>query len=94
MRVLLLCLALATRLFAENATLDLRFTPRWDGAPLLVDSLRYSLRDETVSVTRLSALLGGFALERARDRELPAHARQLGLEVRPRDARGRRTECG
>ncbi|MEQ1859725.1 MAG: MbnP family protein [Chthoniobacteraceae bacterium] len=61
----MLLLLLAFCALAECAEVQVRIAPAWDGAPLLLDSLRYPLRDGTVSVTRLSALLGGFALERS-----------------------------
>lgn len=66
MRILALCLLLAARLVAGNSTIELQFVPGWNGEPLLLDSLRYPLRSgETVSIARLSTLLGGFALERS-----------------------------
>jgi cytochrome c peroxidase len=62
-RALLMAIFLA-RGVAQGATLELEFSPRWDGSPLLLDSLRYPLAGETISVTRLSTLLGSFALEK------------------------------
>ncbi|MBI3882575.1 MAG: cytochrome C peroxidase [Verrucomicrobia bacterium] len=57
-------LALLTTV-ASAAELQLEITPTHDGARLLLDSLRYPLRSgETISITRLSYLLGGFALEK------------------------------
>lgn len=45
--------------------LELTIRPVFNGAPLLLDSLRYpNAAGETLSVTRLSYLLSGFALER------------------------------
>jgi cytochrome c peroxidase len=55
--------ALASPLFAAN--LELTIEPVFNGEPLRLDSLRYeSSARETISVTRLSYLLSGFALER------------------------------
>ncbi|HVV02546.1 MAG TPA: MbnP family protein [Verrucomicrobiae bacterium] len=55
----LLCLRLTA------AELGLRFDPTFNGAPRLAGSLRYPLPGgETISITRLSCLLGGFALEK------------------------------
>lgn len=64
MRVRALLLALIVVNVAAGAELDLEFSPRWDGSPLLLDSLRYPLAGEIISVTRLSVLLSGFALEK------------------------------
>lgn len=65
MRIAALCLLFATHLLAGNAFIELQFAAAWKGEPLLLDALRYPLRSgETISVTRLSTLLGGFALER------------------------------
>ncbi len=62
LRALLLVLFLV-QAAVLGAELELEFSPRWDGSPLLLDSLRYPLAGETLAVTRLSALLSGFALE-------------------------------
>ncbi len=44
----------------------MHFVPSWSGTPLLLDSLRYEVPGgATVSVTRMSTLLSGFALERS-----------------------------
>jgi cytochrome c peroxidase len=63
-------LFLATGFFAAPSrasatSLELTIRPVFNGAPLLLDSLRYqNAAGETLSVTRLSYLLSGFALER------------------------------
>jgi cytochrome c peroxidase len=50
---------------AFGASLELSVCPTLNGEPLLLDSLRYTNpASETLSVTRLSYLLSGFALER------------------------------
>jgi cytochrome c peroxidase len=50
---------------ANAAQLDLEITPVFSGEPLQLNSLRYqTAAAETFSVTRLSYLLSGFALER------------------------------
>jgi len=64
MRALALAIALMPA-FCSAGSIELQFTPTWSGEPLLIESLRYPLASgESISVTRLSALLGGFALER------------------------------
>jgi cytochrome c peroxidase len=68
MRILFSSFALV--LFASQmafgATLEISVRPVFAGEPLLLDSLRYrNAAGETLSVTRLSYLLGGFALESA-----------------------------
>jgi len=51
---------------AFSASLELNVRPVFGGEPLALDSLRYrNTAGETMSVTRLSCLLSGFALERA-----------------------------
>lgn len=46
------------------ADLEIQVRPVFNGAPLLLDSLRYeTAAAETVSISRLSFLLGGFAVE-------------------------------
>ena len=61
----LLALALAGPA-AWGATLEVAVRHTFGGDPLLLDSLRYeNAARETLSVTRLSYLLSGFALERA-----------------------------
>ena len=48
------------------ATLEIQIRPTFNGEPLQLDSLRYqNAAGETFSVTRLSYLLSGFALEHA-----------------------------
>ncbi len=48
-----------------GATLEISINPTFKGDPLFLDSLRYqNVAGETFSVTRLSYLLSGFALER------------------------------
>ncbi len=48
-----------------GAALEITLRPTFNGDPLLLDSLRYeNAAQETLSVTRLSYLLSGFALER------------------------------
>ena len=50
---------------ANAADLELRVTPAFQGSPLFLDSLRYQLPSgESISVSRLSMLLSGFALQR------------------------------
>ena len=50
---------------AHGAALNLEMRHAWNGEGLLLDSLRYeNAAGETLSVTRLSYLLSGFALER------------------------------
>lgn len=49
---------------AFGATLEITLRPTFNGDPLLLDSLRYeNAAKETLSVTRLSYLLSGFALQ-------------------------------
>jgi cytochrome c peroxidase len=51
---------------AFAAEIDFRFEHSFDGSPLILSSLRYSLQSgETISVTRLSYILSGFALEKS-----------------------------
>ncbi|HEY2951332.1 MAG TPA: MbnP family protein, partial [Verrucomicrobiae bacterium] len=53
----------ASETFAVSLEIELRHS--FDGQPLVLNSLRYkNARNETLSVTRLSYLLSGFALER------------------------------
>ena len=60
---LLVLLLPATALLA--ATLEIAIRPTFNGEPLRLDSLRYqNAAGETLSVTRLSYLLSGFAIER------------------------------
>ncbi len=63
---LLLALAvMPLRLAAAGRELQLVIVPRFSGLPVMLDSLRYqNTAGETLSVTRLSYLLSGFALER------------------------------
>ena len=50
---------------ASGAALEIAVQPKFNGSPLLLDSVRYqNAAGETLSVTRLSYLLSGFALER------------------------------
>ncbi len=64
-RALVLAACCAARC-AMGAELDVRVTPEMDGTPLILDSLRYRLgTGETIAISRLSMILGGFALERA-----------------------------
>ncbi|MFZ9935762.1 MAG: MbnP family protein [Luteolibacter sp.] len=61
-RWITLAAALASTAFAAN--LELTIDPVFNGEPLRLDSLRYETSSkETISVTRLSYLLSGFALE-------------------------------
>ena len=65
-RHLLSVIALASSCLPVQGS-DLEFTllPNFAGAPLMADSLRYeNSAKETVSFTRLSLLLTGFALEK------------------------------
>jgi cytochrome c peroxidase len=49
---------------ANGAVLEIAVQNKFDGGPLLLDSLRYrNAAGETLSVTRLSYLLSGFALQ-------------------------------
>lgn len=62
-RCLATAAALASSLSAAN--LEITIEPVFNGEPLRLDSLRYETAAlETISVTRLSYLLSGFALER------------------------------
>jgi cytochrome c peroxidase len=62
--VLAAILSVAARTPAASLEVDVR--PVFNGEPLLLDSLRYqNAAGESLSVTRLSFLLSGFALERA-----------------------------
>ena len=62
-RWILLAAALACPALAS--TLEITIEPVFNGEPLRLDSLRYeTAAGETLSVTRLSYLLSGFALER------------------------------
>jgi cytochrome c peroxidase len=62
-RCFILSAALASPVFASS--LEITIDPVFNGEPLRLDSLRYeTAARETISVTRLSYLLGGFALER------------------------------
>jgi cytochrome c peroxidase len=52
-------------LAVSAATIEIAVQNKFNGAPLLLDSLRYqNAAGETLSVTRLSYLLSGFALQR------------------------------
>ncbi|MCX6861385.1 MAG: hypothetical protein NT050_00560, partial [Verrucomicrobia bacterium] len=68
----------AMALRAGAVTLDLDFRPTWDAKPLELEALRHETgAGELLSVTRLSALLSGAALETVDGKwvELsPAHA--------------------
>jgi cytochrome c peroxidase len=58
-------LVLGAFLTASAASLELQFTHTYDGSPLVLDSLDYKLSSgEIISVSRLSYLLSGFALQR------------------------------
>ncbi len=60
----LLFLCAAARV-TNAADLEVRVTPAFNASPLLLDSLRYPLPGgDTISISRLSMLLSGFALER------------------------------
>jgi len=61
--VILVCGGFA--FFASATTLEIAVQSKFNGEPLLLDSLRYqNAAGETLSVTRLSYLLSGFALQR------------------------------
>lgn len=68
----------AMALRAGGVTLDLDFRPTWDAKPLELEALRHETGSgELLSVTRLSALLSGAALETADGKWVevtPAHA--------------------
>jgi cytochrome c peroxidase len=68
----------ATALRSGAVTLDLDFRPTWDAKPLELEALRHETGSgELISVTRLSALLSGAALETADGNWVevtPAHA--------------------
>src|SRR6476620_6545451 len=50
---------------SHSAELELHFEHRFDTSPLFLDAVRYRLSaGEEISVTRLSYLLSGFALEK------------------------------
>jgi cytochrome c peroxidase len=60
----LAALLLATAGLSEAARLEITVTPRYQGDPLQLDSLRYqNASGESLAVTRLSYLLSGFALQ-------------------------------
>jgi len=63
---------------AGGVSLDLVFRPCWDGKPLELEALRHETGSgEVLSVTRLSALVSGAALETAGGEWVdvaPAHA--------------------
>ncbi|HEX4086116.1 MAG TPA: MbnP family protein [Chthoniobacteraceae bacterium] len=85
--LLALCGAVLT---AHGTTLDVTVRHVFDGSPLLLDSLRYeNAAGETLSVTRLSYLLSGFALEREEGGwvELPGQVAWLDAEAHRVDAR-------
>lgn len=65
-RVIVLMIgALLGARWATAATLEVAIRPTFGGDPLLLDALRYSnAAGESLSITRLSYLLSGFALER------------------------------
>jgi cytochrome c peroxidase len=84
-----LCLGFGT-LKAAGASLEIAVRPTFDGQPLLLDSLRYSnAAQETLSFTRLSYLLSGFALEREDGGwvELPSQFAWMDAEKRRSVAR-------
>jgi len=63
--VLLLACLSAFIQTAQATALDVRIQPSFSGSPLLLDSLRYgNSAKETLSFTRLSFLLSGFALQK------------------------------
>lgn len=50
---------------ARGATLEIRITPKYSGEPIQLNSLRYRNADrETFSISRVSYVLSGFALQR------------------------------
>ena len=61
MRIALLLISLAAPLLAGNLRIDLQH--QYEGKPLLLNSIRYGTK-ETFSVSRLSYLLGSFAVHR------------------------------
>ena len=64
--LVLLAGAMGIAHMAPAAMLQIEVRPTFNGDPLILDSLRYqNAAGETLSVTRLSYLLSGFALERA-----------------------------
>ncbi len=72
----LLCAIAALVVPASAATLEITIRPTFNGDPLRLDSLRYQNgAGETLSISRLSYLLSGFALEREDGVwiELPEH---------------------
>ena len=83
-------LAWALLASASGATLEVAMRHVFNGDVLLLDSLRYeNAARETLSVTRLSYLLGGFALEREDGSwvEMPGHFAWLDAEKRRSVAR-------
>ena len=65
LRQILLCCLLAFAATAAGASLEVAVRHTFNGDGLLLDSLRYeNAGRETLSVTRLSYLLSGFAVER------------------------------
>ena len=64
LRVRVLAAVMTAACVAQGATLEIALRHTFHGEPLLLDSLRYAISaGETMSFTRLSYLLSGFALE-------------------------------
>ena len=64
LRALVLAFVITATSVASGATLEIALRHTFHGEPLMLDSLRYAnSAGETMSFTRLSYLLSGFALE-------------------------------
>ena len=64
LRALVLASVMTATSVAPGATLEIALRHTFNGEPLLLDSLRYpNSAGETMSFTRISYLLSGFALE-------------------------------
>src|SRR6266850_5307334 len=79
--LLLSCLAAPAGL---GATLHVEITPRFSGEPLQPGSLRYQTSSgESFSITRVSYLLSGFALQRNDGQWLELSNRFAWLDLQP-----------
>jgi hypothetical protein len=78
-------IALLCAISAQASDLEVIVDPIFNGEPLKLDTLRYqNAAGETLSVTRLSYILSGFALERENGQwlELPGKTAWMDLEKR------------
>src|SRR5262245_36436653 len=66
MRVIVLLLALSTPFSGVGASLQIQIDSQFAGEPIQPNSLRYqTVAGESFSITRISYLLSGFALQRS-----------------------------